>query len=506
MIPYRYLPWQGYVQGKAEKILPAAAEAAFRSLRIHSAPLAHDLFSHIPPPWLSICPSHGLFACPHRTQQKTTNVNSSVPNANEEGKASFCNEYSYAKDTGLLTHVGHNTTTDECDVTYTFSYDALGRRTSVKVGAVELSRNEYQNDAGTPNYGTLKKMVYGNGHTVENAYDDFNRVTAVHYNGETMPRYEYAYNAKGQVVHVTYNTTDAEGSSTQFVTESEYDLSNRPVRVKEHENGKHVYTGEVAYNDTFGVLSEFREKVGENQQEYVTTFSYDSQNRPVALNYGTSGGSTTTLDALNCMTYSSVKLGDTAFQSEYHFVADGYGSGSLTGLVSSITQTGGHCSYGYDDNGNIANATVNGKWAGYTYDALGQLIRVNDRSDIRAGSTGSTWVYEYDRGGNILSKKLYPYADTSSEPLLTTRFTYGNANWKDQLTAVDGVAITYDAQNRPVVVVYNGVPYVRICRAMSLRFWMQMCSSNLSLFAKRYQLPPMVCEEITELLARMKIR
>lgn len=384
------------------------------------------------------------------TLRRVTNVNSSVPSANEEGKATFRNEYSYAKDTGLLTHVGHNTTTDECDVTYTFSYDALGRRTSVKVGEVELSRNEYQNDAGKPNYGTLKKLVYGNGHTVENVYDDFNRVTAVHYNGETMPRYEYAYNAKGQVAHVTYNTTDAEGSSTQFVTESEYDLSSRPVRVKEHENGKHVYTGEVAYNDTFGVLSEFREKVGENQQEYVTTFSYDTQNRPVALNYGSFGGSTTTLDALNRMTYSSVKLGNTAFKSEYHFAAGGYGSGSLTGLLSSITQTGGNCSYGYDDNGNIANATVNGKWAGYTYDALGQLIRVNDRSDTRAGSTGSTWVYEYDRGGNILSKKLYPYADTSSEPLLTTRFTYGNANWKDQLTAVDGVAITYDAIGNPL--------------------------------------------------------
>lgn len=134
----------------------------------------------------------------------------------------------------------------------------------------------------------------------------------------------------------------------------------------------------MAYNDTFGVLSEFREKVGENQQEYVTAFSYDSQNRPIAQNYGNFGGSTTTLDA------------------------------------------------------------------------LGQLIRVNDRSDTRAGSTGSTWVYEYDRGGNILSKKLYPYADTSSEPLLTTRFTYGNANWKDQLTAVDGVAITYDAIGNPL--------------------------------------------------------
>jgi len=122
----------------------------------------------------------------------------------------------------------------------------------------------------------------------------------------------------------------------------------------------------------------------------------------------------------------------------------------VTNLVASITQPGCNCGYGYDDNGNIASATLNGKWTGYTYDALGQLIRVNDRSDTSAGDNGSTWVYEYDRGGSILSKKLYPYANTSSEPLQTMRFSYGKANWKDQLTAVDGTPITYDAIGNPL--------------------------------------------------------
>ena len=122
----------------------------------------------------------------------------------------------------------------------------------------------------------------------------------------------------------------------------------------------------------------------------------------------------------------------------------------MTNLVSSITQPGCNCGYGYDDNGNIASATLNGKWTGYTYDALGQLIQVNDHSDTRAGDNGSTWVYEYDRGGNILGKKLYPYANTSGEPLQTMRFTYDNANWKDQLTAVDGIGITYDQIGNPL--------------------------------------------------------
>ena len=310
-----------------------------------------------------------------------------------------------------------------------------------------LSQSQYQNDPTKPNFGTLTATTYGNGAKVSSRYDDFNRVTGVVYGEETAPRYEYDYNAKGQVARVRDNLLNR-------TTQSEYDLANRPVRVKTAEAGQHVYTGQVTYDNVYGNLSEFTEKVGENRQEYGTKFGYDDENRPTSLTYSigatTIGQSTTTIDKLNRTTFSAVKLGSKTFTSEYHFAAGGYGTGSVTNLVSSITQPGCNCGYGYDDNGNIASATLNGKWTGYTYDALGQLIRVNDRSDTSAGDNGSTWVYEYDRGGNILSKKLYPYANTSSEPLQTMRFSYGNANWKDQLTAVDGTPITYDAIGNPL--------------------------------------------------------
>ena len=310
-----------------------------------------------------------------------------------------------------------------------------------------LSQSAYQNDPTKPNFGTLTATTYGNGAKVSSRYDDFNRVTGVVYGEETAPRYEYDYNAKGQVARVRDNLLNR-------TTQSEYDLANRPVRVKTAEAGQHVYTGQVAYDNVYGNLSEFTEKVGENRQEFGTKFGYDDENRPTSLTYSASGKeigqSTTTIDKLNRTTFSAVKLGSKTFTSEYHFAAGGYGTGSVTNLVSSITQPGCNCGYGYDDNGNIASATLNGKWTGYTYDALGQLIRVNDRSDTSAGDNGSTWVYEYDRGGNILSKKLYPYANTSSEPLQTMRFSYGNANWKDQLTAVDGTPITYDAIGNPL--------------------------------------------------------
>ena len=266
------------------------------------------------------------------------------------------------------------------------------------------------------------------------------------YGEETAPRYEYDYNAKGQVARVRDNLLNR-------TTQSEYDMANRPVRVKTSEDAKHVYTGQVAYDNVYGNLSEFTEKVGENRQEYGTKFGYDDENRPTLLTYSigatTIGQSTTTIDKLNRTTFSAVKLGSKTFTSEYHFAAGGYGTGSVTNLVSSITQPGCNCGYGYDDNGNIASATLNGKWTGYTYDALGQLIQVNDHSDTRSGENGTTWKYTYDLGGNILKKERFVYNDTTN-PLETVTYTYGDANWRDKLTAVNGSTIRYDAIGNPL--------------------------------------------------------
>ena len=203
----------------------------------------------------------------------------------------------------------------------------------------------------------------------------------------------------------------------------------------------------------YGNLSEFTEKVGENRQEFGTKFGYDDENRPTSLTYSigatTIGQSTTTIDKLNRTTFSAVKLGSKTFTSEYHFAAGGYGTGSVTNLVSSITQPGCNCGYGYDDNGNIASATLNGKWTGYTYDALGQLIQVNDHSDTRSGADGTTWKYTYDLGGNILKKERFVYNDTTN-PLETVTYEYGDANWRDKLTAVNGSTIRYDAIGNPL--------------------------------------------------------
>lgn len=84
--------------------------------------------------------------------------------------------------------------------------------------------------------------------------------------------------------------------------------------------------------------------------------------------------------------------------------------------MASITQKGISFAYTYDSRGNITSetrtdASGNSLTTSYVYDALGQLIRVNDPHE------NATWVYNYDRGGNITSKDKYAYIVGELPPL-----------------------------------------------------------------------------------------
>ena len=74
------------------------------------------------------------------------------------------------------------------------------------------------------------------------------------------------------------------------------------------------------------------------------------------------------------------------------------------------------------------------------YDALGQLVRVDDPHE------NATWVYEYDRGGNMTKRKKYAYTTGSLDGLSYSlrSYTY-DSTWKDQLVSNGSYPLTYDA-------------------------------------------------------------
>ena len=316
--------------------------------------------------------------------------------------------------------------------------------TTVKVGNQVLSTNVYT-DTGDR---TLMRVEYGNGGKVHYTRDDFHRVTGIHYDDATEPRFTYDYGANGQAAYVK----DAELGRTVW---TEYDTSERPIRthlmesVTSTSTGTPKYTSTLGY-DEFGNVASFKEKVN-NSASYETAYTYNIENQPTQLRFGADNRKLTyTYDPIGRL-YRRVAVGAANYTTQYaYFDPDPEDTILTTPLVTSITQNGQNFSHTYDNVGNITSVTRNGLTTTYEYDSLGQLTRVNDPH------AGKSTMYLYDCGGNMTGYLNAPYtlAPTLEGVNETVFYTYGDSNWKDKVTAIGGKAISYDAIGNPLT--YDG--------------------------------------------------
>ena len=136
--------------------------------------------------------------------------------------------------------------------------------------------------------------------------------------------------------------------------------------------------------------------------------------------------------------------------AENYTYAAGERENTTTTLVSGKTNTLNgtvisNLEYLYDENGNIIRIldNVNVEGVIYTYDELNQLTGAVYR-------TGKTESYSYDAHGNLL---------TFNNGITSHTYSYGNSDWKDLLTSVDGVSLTYDPIGNPLRY-YNGEYYI----------------------------------------------
>ena len=349
------------------------------------------------------------------------------------------NEYTYEND--KLKTVAHNTTGDAVDVVYNFEYDELGRKTTVKVANQALSTNVYSPDRKS----RLEEVQYGNGGKVKYTYDDFDRVTGVGYDNDESPRFSYEYDSKGRAAFVKDST---DGSTIR----TGYDQTDRPNEAEQRDGEENLKYRTLIEYDKKNRVKAFNEATAD--ANFKTEYTYDADNRVTKVRYNSSDTSKVdyVYDKLNRITSRTVTNGTSAYATQYAYApgATAYGENATTPLVSSITQGDGenamNFAYTYDNRGNITSETRNGLTTTYVYDALGQLVRVNDPHE------NATWIYSYDRGGNILNKAKYAYtiADELGEALESIPYTYGDANWKNKLTAYNGISIVYDAMGNPL--------------------------------------------------------
>ena len=103
----------------------------------------------------------------------------------------------------------------------------------------------------------------------------------------------------------------------------------------------------------------------------------------------------------------------------------------------------------YDENGNIQSHSDGAGTRVYSYDDRNRLVE-----EIIA-SQNKRCVYEYDDGGNILSKKQYN--NTTGALLNTDSYSYTN----DKLTAINNMPITYDSYGNPLWYRGNSLTWTR---------------------------------------------
>ena len=69
-------------------------------------------------------------------------------------------------------------------------------------------------------------------------------------------------------------------------------------------------------------------------------------------------------------------------------------------------------------------------------------------------------IYEYDKGGNRVSEKIYNYtlSDSLGTVQKTVKSEYNYITWNDRLSKYDGKTITYDNAGNPIS--YDGKAFV----------------------------------------------
>ena len=290
----------------------------------------------------------------------------------------------------------------------TYSYDLLDR-------LVEKSYHE----TGKPDF------------TIRYTYNAESQLARLRYeeDGETVGSYAFEYDSLGRLIRST--AMDENGSVTQR-TEHLYDAFNR-LSGQSWTLGAQTYSERYAYSDGEkgdGSLTSMTAATGDS-----LSFGYDALKR---LNRVTAkSGSSIIMNT--AYAYRDVSWNRGSAQVEFRNVRLGSDSGMLLEGKK----------YVYDDVGNLKEIREStgdfSKLVEYAYDSQNQLT---SEAYYKSGEAKAylTYYYTYDTAGNLLTVSQKKGNTTT---LLQT-YTYGDAQWHDLLTAVNGQAIPYDASGNPL--------------------------------------------------------
>ncbi len=335
-----------------------------------------------------------------------------------DGNKTYKNEYTYNNDElSTIKHNGFN---------YSFTYDPFGNTKQVKLGNQLLVTNTYG-----PNNGSIAKIEYGNGQSINYTYDRFGRLLT---QMGTNNNFNYSYDGRGNLVQI-------DGGFDGDIVFFQYDLANRLTlleRMQDNFEERYYYDKNSNVSRIESHLHNFYQTAWYNYDLDNKIDTIDASSFTVKYNY-------------DDLQRNSSKEITSDYSSKRYNVSYSYtdvSSNKTTTQLSSIKNgNDDELKYTYDNNGNIKTISKGSQLLQtYYYDELNQLIREDNKE------LNKTILYQYDTGGNITSRSEYAYT-TSSNPYNLQKnisYTYQNNNWKDQLTSYNNKTITYDEIGNPI--------------------------------------------------------
>ncbi|MBO5460310.1 MAG: RICIN domain-containing protein [Ruminococcus sp.] len=339
-------------------------------------------------------------------------------------------QYTYEND--RISSIVHN------GFTYNFAYDTYGNRKSVSVGENELIHTEYRNKNGLTD-----RITYATGESIRNAYDPKEQLSS-----------QYLVKADGTEEKLFTNTYDTCGNVIKhedhrngIVSHGQFDMIGRSLGL-DFSDGLKLRTQYDEKNRVKALVQKIDDSLVKTEYVYGDV---EKQEKP-GLFYGLKVNGTKwaayTHDTLARLRKKTLLFTDGAYETVYDYLS-GANAGTTTTLLSSVTNGEEKLSYTYDVLGNIQTISENGVLkCTFCYDELNRLIREDNVWENK------TICYAYDLGGNLLSWKEYAYTtaaiSSTATPTKQNTYAYTNTDWKDQLTAYNGQAITYDALGNPL--------------------------------------------------------
>ena len=341
----------------------------------------------------------------------------------------------YVYDAGVLTQI------QTASTTYILTYDAHGAMSSVRVGTETLVSYDYDYPSGR-----LKTVYMANGSTFSYQYDQFSRLTSVLSDDDT-PLYDITYDTQGNVYSYYEHNNHTE-------YRYEYDPLGRILRSFIYKNGELKQTFAIQYDSVGRKVGYTSDIAGLETRQESCSYNTEGDSAPTGslkdYHNGNGGSSSVNYDALGRVsgeTYHNAS--GSTYNRQIGYVTNGTSTSNLPNRLTYTASTGENWSdiqYTYDSVGNITEINDGTRRYVYVYDALGQLTS----ETIYRGTQVTPeyfYTYTYDRAGNLVTGGGFENFLASD---YSFSYTYGNAQWGDQLTALNGQAVTYDKSGNPL--------------------------------------------------------